>query len=89
VANKDAGRNSGSAYICNVLSGIWTQVVKLFAAGAAAGDFGLALALSGDAAVVGAWSNDDSGFRSGSAFIFNVVGAYGDDDAALNPAIFF
>ena len=50
-SNNDAGRNCGSDYIFKVFGGIWTQVAKLLAAHAAAGDyFGFALASAVDGA---------------------------------------
>ena len=48
-----------------------TEVAKLTAVDAAAGDFlGSAVAFSGDTAVVGAPFDDDAGDRSGSAYVF-------------------
>ena len=49
----------------------WVQLVKLTASDAAAGDvFGDSVAISGSTALVGAWSNDDAGSFSGSAYLF-------------------
>jgi hypothetical protein len=70
----DAGDSSGSAYIFykdQGGAGNWGQVTKLTASDAAAGDdFGGAVAISGDYAIVGAYYDDDDGNDSGSAYIF-------------------
>eukprot|EP01043_Picozoa_sp_COSAG02_P039102 COSAG02_NODE_3063_length_7441_cov_56.123944_2_plen_532_part_00 len=68
----DGGSNSGSAYVfAEQPDGSWTQVAKLVARDAAAGDnFGVAVAVSGDVAVVGAAGDDDGGEGSGSAYVF-------------------
>ena len=67
----DAGSASGSAYVF-VRSGTrWSQQQKLTASDAAPNDdFGLAVALSGDTAVVGAIGDDDAGRDSGAAYVF-------------------
>ena len=67
----DAGSASGSAYVF-VRSGTrWSQQQKLTASDAAPNDdFGLAVALSGDTAVVGAIGDDDAGRVSGAAYVF-------------------
>ncbi len=71
----DKGTDSGSAYVFNKPVGGWagtvTQSAKLIASDGAAGDhFGWSVALSGDAAIVGALLDDDKGVDSGSAYIF-------------------
>jgi hypothetical protein len=67
----DAGSASGSAYVF-VRSGTrWSQQQKLTASDAAPNDdFGLAVAVSGDTAVVGAIGDDDAGRDSGAAYVF-------------------
>ena len=64
--NDDAGEHSGSAYIFerDNSNGTWSQVTKIAASDTAAGDqFGWAVSISGDQAIVGARG-------SGSAYIF-------------------
>jgi len=72
--NDDVGSNSGSAYIFERNNGganNWGQVAKLTASDATSqDDFGMAVSLSGNIAIVGARGNDDNGTRSGSAYIF-------------------
>jgi hypothetical protein len=73
--NNDAGDNSGSAYIFQEVTGVWSQMIKLTAADAAAGDkFGSRVALSGNTAVVTAPNDDDAGSSSGSAYVFRSIG---------------
>ncbi len=68
----DGGLESGSAYVFVRAGSTWTLQQKLTAADGAGGDnFGFAVSLSGDTALVGAW-NDDEGAsaNSGSAYVF-------------------
>lgn len=65
--------NAGAAYVFRRSSqtGLWDQVAKLTADDADASDqFGLAVALAGTTAVVGAPFDDDSGNAGGSAYIY-------------------
>jgi hypothetical protein len=60
--------------------GNWAEVQKLVASDASASDrLGLSVSVSGDAAVVGAYGNDDAGASSGSAYIFS-LGHHLDSD---------
>jgi len=62
----DKGSNAGAAYIFNVQTG--TQLLKLTASDGAANDnFGQAVAISGNYAIVGAYNNS-----SGFAYIYNI-----------------
>ena len=78
VLEDEGGLDSGSAYIFERDeggAGNWGQLAKITAADAAVADiFGDSVALSGTTALVGAWSNDDAGFESGSAYVFSVDG---------------
>jgi hypothetical protein len=67
----DKGVDSGAAYIFERSAGIWVQRAKLTAADGAADDrFGAAVTLSGDVALVGAPNDDDKGYNSGAAYVF-------------------
>jgi len=67
----DAGSLSGSAYVFVRSGSIWSQQDKLTASDAAGFDyFGSSVAISGDTAIVGAYSDDDAGAGSGSAYVF-------------------
>ena len=70
--NDDGGTDSGSAYIFD-LNG--TQLAKITASDAAAGDqFGGRVAVGSGRIVVGADDDDDAGTSSGSAYIFDLDG---------------
>ena len=64
------GGDSGSAYVFTRPGTTWSELTKLVPADGAAGDFfGRSVAVSGSI-VVGAYLDDDSGFSSGSAYVF-------------------
>ena len=68
----DNGDDSGSAYVFDVLTG--EQLAKLTAADGTAGDeFGYAVAISGNIAVVGARYDNVADTESGSAYVFDVT----------------
>jgi hypothetical protein len=62
---------AGAAYICVRDSGIWVQEAKLNASDEGPDDrFGVAVAVDGDTAVIGASSNDEAGENAGAAYVF-------------------
>ncbi len=72
VGANDIAPESGSAYLFDVTTG--TQLAKLIPSDVAEQDyFGGSVAISGDIAIVGASGDDDWGFNSGSAYLFNTV----------------
>jgi len=67
----DVGSSSGAAYLFDVNTG--QEVSKLRPLdGASMDEFGYAVAISGEAAVIGARFDDDNGSSSGSAYTFEV-----------------
>ena len=70
--DSDVGILTGAAYIFNRDGDEWTQTHKLEADDKAAADyFGVSVAISGDWAIVGAWSDDlDGGNAAGAAYLF-------------------
>ena len=83
--NDDVGANAdqGSAYIFTRSGTTWTQQAKLTASGGAASDvFGSCVALSGDTALVGAYSDDVAAANQGSAWTFDI--AFNDLSLAHN-----
>jgi hypothetical protein len=71
-SNDDNGSSSGSAYIYD-LDG--TNETKITASDAGGGDeFGYSVAVGCGRIVVGATSDDDNGFNSGSVYIFDLNG---------------
>lgn len=72
--NDDGGASSGSAYIFNTSGG---YVTKITAPDATESDhFGISIAASDSHVVVGAHQDDDGGYDSGSAYLFNTSGVY-------------
>ncbi|MCB9914179.1 MAG: FG-GAP repeat protein [Planctomycetes bacterium] len=83
----DLFANSGSAYLFRRAGNAWTEVQKLKASDAAADDrFGWGTALSGTRLVVGAYQDDDKGFNSGSAYVFEWNGASWVETAKLTAS---
>ncbi|MCH8152799.1 MAG: FG-GAP repeat protein, partial [Planctomycetes bacterium] len=78
----DNGAGSGSAYLFDTTTG--RQLAKLLPDDGAEGDiFGISVAVSGATAIVGAMRDDDNGFNSGSAYLFDTT--TGDQIAKLLP----
>ncbi len=74
----DIHGGSGSAYIYNWTGSAWNQTKKLTASDGATGDhFGQSVAVSSDGSkiVIGAYTDDDNGDKSGSAYIYNWTGS--------------
>src|SRR5205814_190289 len=68
--DNDAGNNSGSAYLFDKNTG--QQLFKLVASDAAASDnFGNAVDISGNRAVIGAYFDDTTSLDAGSAYLFD------------------
>ena len=64
--------SSGSAYLFDITTG--SQIAKLQASDAAGFDkFGESVAISGNTALVGAAGDDEKGFNSGSAYLFDIT----------------
>jgi hypothetical protein len=71
----DNGAESGSAYVYTFDGTSWRETQKLTASDGDAGDFfGFSAAIYGDAAIVGAYLDDDNGTKSGSAYIYSFDG---------------
>ena len=72
MSDRDNGVSSGSVYFYkNDESGNWGSEKKISASDGAAQDaFGISVAISGDYAIVGAYRDEDNGYRSGSAYIY-------------------
>ena len=72
----DNGSNSGSAYIYELVGGVWEETKLLASDGAGTDMFGISVSISSDGstAIVGAHTDDDNGFNSGSAYIYELIG---------------
>ena len=79
------GVDAGSAYVFVRSGGVWTEQAHVFASDGAAGDtFGGSLAISGDAVVVTAWTDDTpAGTNAGSTYVFVRSGGVWTEDAHL------
>ena len=85
--DRDAGFNTGSAYVFVRSGTSWTQQAKLTAGDAAADDtFGFSVSIDGDTAVVGAPFDDDAGNFSGSAYVFVRSGTSWTQQAKLTAS---
>jgi hypothetical protein len=83
----DNGYDSGSAYVFTRTGDAWTEQAKLLAADGSHGDnFGVAVALDGDTAVIGASRDDDNGEGSGSVYVFTGAGGVWTEQAKLLPS---
>ncbi|MCH8927549.1 MAG: FG-GAP repeat protein, partial [Candidatus Marinimicrobia bacterium] len=84
----DNGLSSGSAYVFKRSGTSWVEEAKITASDGAPDDqFGGSVSISGDSvAVVGAWSDDDKGSKSGSAYVFKRAGTSWAQEAKLLPS---
>lgn len=82
----DNGNNSGSAYIFDLVGGIWLETAKLLPdIGAAADNFGSSVSLDADTALIGAYGNDENGDLSGAAYIFEFDSVNWSQTIKLSP----
>lgn len=83
----DNGADSGSAYVFRDNGSAWIEEAKLLPSDGASGDqFGRAVSVSGDIALVGAPNDDDNGSVSGSAYVFRYEGSAWIEEAKLLPS---
>ena len=81
------GTDSGAAYVFEEVGGAWVQTAKLVASDAANFDsFGFLVDVDGDRIVVGSIFDDDAGFDSGSAYVFEYDGASWVESQKLVPS---
>jgi len=65
----------GAAYVFRYNAGVWSQERKFVAPdGISDGQFGAAVGIASDVAVVAAQNDDDNGTRSGSVYVFRTDG---------------
>jgi len=79
-----AGVNTGAVFLFDAASGEQLGVLRA-ADPAPLAEFGVSIGVSGQEAIVGAWSDDDLGFRSGAAYLFDAASCEADldDDGEL------
>ena len=82
----DNGWDSGSAYVFRNDGMSWTEEAKLTPSdGAECDRFGFSVSISGDDAIVGAYTDDDNEWDSGSAYVFHNDGISWTEEAKLIP----
>lgn len=71
--NDDFGNNSGSVYVYAIEGGKWAPQANILVSDGEEDDrVGNSVAISGEYAIIGSAQNDDNGFDSGSAYMFNL-----------------
>ena len=84
--NSDRGDSAGAAFVYAPSGGTWKKQAKLTADDAAAtNNFGHAVSIDGNIAIVGSPKSDDAGKNSGAAYIFVRDGAQWKQQAKLLP----
>ncbi|MCX7554183.1 FG-GAP repeat protein [Marinicella sp. S1101] len=74
-ANDGIYSDSGSAYVFDFDESNWIQTAKLTATDGFVSDFfGYSVSLSGNRALIGAWSDNNEGVDSGSSYVFDFDG---------------
>lgn len=69
------GSLAGAAYVFRRVAGVWVEEAKLTASDGSPNDrFGFAVALEGDYALIGAFSDDVGASTTGSAYVFRYDG---------------
>ncbi len=86
VGAPNSNDSAGAAFVYAPSGGTWKQQAKLTADDAAAtNNFGHAVSIDGNTAIVGSPKSDDAGKNSGSAYIFVRDGARWKQQAKLLP----
>jgi FG-GAP repeat protein len=87
--DNSGGSDAGAAYVFVGAGAVWTEQAKLTASDGAINDqFGFAVAVSGDTAVVGAYlDNNAGGSDAGSAYVFVRSGTTWSQQAKLLPQV--
>lgn len=79
-----ASLETGAAYVFRRSGGVWVKEQKLVASDGELGDrFGYAVALEDGIAVVGAYAENEKGYRAGAAYAFRHDGAAWNEEAKL------
>ena len=86
-ADDAAALNAGSAYVFEYDGTSWNEEAKLIASDADFGDnFGFSVSIASNAILVGSFVDDDTGFNSGSAYVFRFDGTSWSQEAKLNAS---
>jgi hypothetical protein len=85
----DNGEDAGAAYVFRFDGKGWSQEAKLLPDDGAGGDqFGNAVDIDGEVAIVGSASDDDAGQSSGAAYVFRYAAGEWSQEQKLIPAAF-
>ena len=80
------GHDAGAAYIFKRSGHSWSQVARLTAADASAGDrFGVSVAMNGSHVAVGAIGHDGVGVNAGMTYIFEGLGSTWEQKLRVSP----
>jgi len=86
-SDDDNGHGSGSAYVFRRNGTVWAEQSKLLPSdGEEHEHFGRYVSIDGDYGLIGAWGDDDNGYRSGSAYIFKREGTVWNEQSKLLPS---
>lgn len=84
--DEDNGFRSGAAYVFDFNGTMWSETAKLLPTdGTSRDSFGSSVSLFSDRALIGASFNDDFGSSSGSAYVFDFIGAEWRETSKLLP----
>jgi len=87
TGDDSGGVSAGATYVFVRSGSSWTQEAKIVASDASRGDrFGSSVSISGDSVLIGAHSDDDHGFSSGSAYVFVRSGGAWHEQAKLTAS---
>ncbi|MDA8746569.1 FG-GAP repeat protein, partial [Rubripirellula amarantea] len=80
------GGQSGRAYAFENMAGTWTQTRVIVNDKVSAADqYGIAIGLSGDVAVVGSWLDNSPANNSGGAYVFDLQIDFATVTVTVNP----
>jgi hypothetical protein len=84
--NGELGPAAGAVYVFRRNGATWEEQAKLTAADGDAGDrFGISLAASGDAMLVGAYTDETEGTNAGAAYVFRYNGSTWAQESKITP----
>ncbi len=82
----DNGSDSGSAYVFDRVGTVWSETQKLLPNDGANDDyFGSSVSLSNNRALIAAVTDDENGYYSGSAYVFDYIGTEWSETEKLLP----
>ncbi len=87
IGSDEYTSGNGSVYVFTRTGTTWTQQAKLIASdGENSDEFGIAVSLDGNTALIGAMYDNDNGVHSGSAYVFTRTGTTWTQQQKLLPS---